>query len=74
MWKNTAEFEVAATNGKRFTLFKYQRFLKASGEEGSQATPIGVPKFRTFDWHEVHVLADGTYEMVASGLHLRRLP
>jgi hypothetical protein len=74
MRSEIGRFEAEADDGQRFIIIEYQDEVDVGTLEDPPATDPESVKLFTADEERVMFKYDGTYEIVSSGLLVRRIP
>ena len=74
MRSEVGRFEAEADNGQRFTIIEYQDEVDVGPVDDPPATDPESIELFTADGERVMFKYEGTYEIVSSGLLVRRIP
>jgi hypothetical protein len=74
MTKEIGRFKAKADDERIFTIIEYQDFTDAGTIDDPHATNPGLKRLLTSDGERVNFQADGTFQIVSSGLILCRIP
>jgi hypothetical protein len=74
MRSEIGRFEAEADDGQQFTIIEYQEEVDVGTGEDPPATDPEAIELFTADGERVLFKYDGTYEIVSSGLLVRRIP
>jgi hypothetical protein len=74
MRSEVGRFEAEADNGQRFTIIEYHEEVDVGTLADPPATDPESIELFTSDGERVIFKYDGTYEIVSSGLLVRRIP
>jgi hypothetical protein len=74
MRRETGQCEVKADDGQQFTIVEYQDDVDVGTLEDPPATDPGAIELFTADGERVIFKYERTYEIVSSGLLVRRIP
>jgi hypothetical protein len=74
MRREIGQFEVKADDGQQFTIVEYQEDVDVGTVEDPPATDPESIELFTSDGERVMFKYEGTYEIVSSGLIVRRIP